>query len=105
MAEGMDSNVDNLTVDPARYREISSTVPGARTFQQLGSGCSVIVGVEGGLWHLSIAHKHRYPHWKHIASARYDLLPNDVTMAMLLPPIHEYVNVHQNCFHLWQISD
>ena len=96
--------VDDLTVDPNRYREIPSSVPGARMFMQMGSGCSVIVAVEGGAWHLSIAHRHRYPKWNSIAKARYDLLPADVTMAMLLPPIHEYVNIHENCFHLWQID-
>ena len=51
-------------------------------------------------WHLSISHPHRYPTWEEIKRARYDLLPDAVTMAMLLPPKSEYVNVHSNCFHL-----
>lgn len=29
--------------------------------------------------------------------------PDDVTMAMLLPPRSEYVNVHSTTFHLWQV--
>ena len=52
------------------------------------------------LWHLSIAHERRYPTWDEIAQARYDLLPDNITMAMYLPPRAEYVNVHPNCFHL-----
>jgi hypothetical protein len=56
-------------------------------------------------WHLSISCMHRYPTWDEIKAARYDLLPADITMAMLLPPPDDYVNVHKNCFHLHQIAD
>ena len=84
------------------------------------SGCSVIVAYEPakaapqGIWlppherlifHLSIAHGDRYPTWDEVADARYKLIPEDVTMAMLLPPPGEYVNRHEHCFHLWQIDD
>ena len=64
---------------------------------------SVLKGFEDGHWHISISHPRRYPTWEEIKAARYDLLPHDITMAMILPPPTEYVNVHQNCFHLWQI--
>jgi hypothetical protein len=84
------------------------------------SGCSVIVGHEPArenrsllvlsqsalmLWHLSIAHRHRYPSWDEIADVRYALVPAEVTMALLLPPPDEYVNAHEFCFHLWEIDD
>ena len=84
------------------------------------SGCGVIVGLEPAkkapagvwlpeselnLWHLSISHPDRYPTWDEIADARYALIPDDVTMAMLLPPSGEYVNAHEHCFHLWQIDE
>ena len=39
-----------------------------------------------------------------IKTARYDLVPDSVTMAMLLPPRSEYVNIHNNCFHLHEIE-
>lgn len=54
------------------------------------------------LWHLSISHPARYPSWDEIHGARYDLLPEDITVAMLLPPKSEYVNFHAHCFHLWE---
>ena len=84
------------------------------------SGCTVILGREPAkaqaaglvvpdsarlLWHLSIAHAHRYPTWDEIADARYELIPDGVTMAMLLPSSSEYVNVNEHCFHLWEIED
>jgi hypothetical protein len=31
-------------------------------------------------------------------------LPDDVTIAMLLPPSGEYVNIDQKCFHLYEIE-
>jgi hypothetical protein len=69
------------------------------------TGCSVLVAVESGRWHLSIAHPDRYPTWDEIREARYALVPNHVTMAMLLPPRQEYVNIHPHCFHLWEVRD
>lgn len=53
-------------------------------------------------WHLSISHSARNPTWEEIAEARYDLLADDLTMAMYLPPRAEYVNVHRHCFHLFE---
>lgn len=79
--------------------------PGAKAYQ-LGE-CLVFVGQhpESGRWHLSISHPKRYPHWDEIKAARYQLVPNDITMAMLLPPKEQYVNIHPNCFHLWEIRE
>lgn len=96
-------------------------LPGkAQAFLAQPSGCSIIVayepakGAPGGiwlppdelmLWHMSIAHIDRYPTWDEIADARYRLCPEEITMAMLLPPPGEYVNEHPHCFHLWQVDD
>ena len=55
-------------------------------------------------WHLSISHPTRYPKWDEIKEARYKFLPDEVTMAQILPPRGEYVNVHPNCFHLHEID-
>ena len=56
-------------------------------------------------WHLSISHPSRYPVWDEIRDARYELLPDACTMAMLLPPRAEYVSLHPNCFHLHEVPD
>ena len=66
--------------------------------------CNILVGLEPGGWHLSISHPSRYPNWDEIREARYALLPNRVTVAMILPPKEEYVNLHPNCFHLHELS-
>lgn len=67
--------------------------------------CSVIITREHCRWHLSIAHKRRYPTWDEIAEARYRLCPKNLTMALLLPPVDKYVNLHANCFQLHEIID
>lgn len=59
----------------------------------------------GARWHLSISCRNRYPVWDEIRDARYALLPDEITMAMLLPPIKEYVNLHPNCFHLHEVIE
>ena len=86
-----------------RIIEIPSPVPGAQAYAM--GQIRIIVGIEAGLWHLSISHPKRYPTWDEIKKARYELLPHDITVAMLLPPPNEYVNIHENCFHLWEIED
>jgi hypothetical protein len=64
----------------------------------------VFAGIEVGKWHLSISTPYRYPTWDEIKQARYDFLPDEITIAMILPPKSEYVNVHNYCFHLYEID-
>lgn len=81
--------------------EIRSPIPNSRAYR-LGE-CAVIVDRAGGRRHLSISHPTRYPTWDEIKAARYALIPDEATMAMLLPPRSEYVNLHPNCFHLHEV--
>jgi hypothetical protein len=108
------------TLRPVAVPAPTKSLPGQHRAYLTATGCSVIVALEPAkaapagmwlpegardLWHLSIAHRTRYPTWDEIADVRYELVPDDVTMAMLLPPRGEYVNAHERCFHLWQIDD
>ena len=62
-------------------------------------------------WHLSISFRDdcgnhsRYPHWDEITHARYELLPDDATFAILLPPKAGYVACHPTTFHLHQVPE
>jgi hypothetical protein len=94
-----------------RWREIA--VPnrdqlramGARMIHGYRNGdLAVIVADEPTGWHLSISHPDRYPTWDEIADARYDLLNDHLTMALLLPPRRQYVNLQPNTFHLHEIE-
>lgn len=73
--------------------------------------CNVLVGKEpiNGTdnplkWHLSISHHKSLPTWNELKEARYYFIPDNVTMAMILPPKSEYVNIHEYCFHLYEID-
>lgn len=57
------------------------------------------------VWHLSIAHPSRLPSWQEVHDARYTLIPDEAVMAMVLPPKAEYVNIHEFCFHLYELTD
>ena len=92
-----------------KLNEVSSPVPGCQAFRS-NNNLSVIcgrepVGPKGELrWHLSIAHHHRNPTWEEIRDLRYMLVPDEVMMAMFLPPMEEYVNAHRFCFHLYEVE-
>ena len=55
--------------------------------------------------HLSIAHPKRYPTWAEIHKVRYELLPIGKHFVMALPPPQHYLNLHKNCFHLWEVKE
>jgi hypothetical protein len=79
--------------------------PHLRAFR-FGADGQVLVGcapLQG--WHLSISFPDRYPTWDEIAEARYRLIPDAANMAIVLPPRSEYVNIHPNCFHLFEVVD
>ncbi|MGI5223563.1 DUF7694 domain-containing protein [Actinoallomurus sp. CA-142502] len=93
-------------------------MPGMTCWQREASDghLSVVVGRDPAvdlLWHLSISHRlnlpgnppGRYPTWDEVTDARYRFVPDQVTMAMFLPPRAEYVNVHPTVFHLWQVGE
>jgi len=107
-------------LQPVQVPGPTASLPGRHRAYRSSSGCGIIVGLEPAkaapegiwlpagatdLWHLSISHQTRYPTWDEVADARYELVPDQVTMAMLLPPKADYLNVHPHCFHLWQIED
>lgn len=80
--------------------------PGTKVYET-DTGCRILLSPpfnRAGIgWHLSISHQERYPTWDEIKEARNQLLPMDKTFAMIFPPQEEYVNLHQNTFHLWQV--
>jgi hypothetical protein len=66
--------------------------------------CSIILTKEYGLLHVSISHAARYPTWDEIAAARYRLIPADRDAIMVLPPVDEYINHHEFCFHVHETA-
>jgi hypothetical protein len=75
--------------------------PGSRAFVM--GGCRIIVSRQKPGWHLSISKADRLPSWEEVRDARYALVPDEATMALLLPPRSEYVNVHEYTLQLYEI--
>lgn len=80
--------------------------------RQVGDGqLSAIVSLDDGRWHVSVSFSDhrgrgsRYPRWDEIADARYRLVPDDVTMVMILPPPDDYVALHDTTFHLHELRE
>lgn len=105
-ADGRDSRMFRLDAPaPFKATEHRSTVAGGRMWiAQLGKHgmLSMIASVDQGSLHLSIAHNKRYPTWDEILALRAWAFPEDMEVVMVLARKGEYVNVHQNCFHLWE---
>lgn len=81
------------------------SVPGGRLWiAQFGkrNHFSLIASVDSGALHVSIAHSNRYPTWDEILEVRAWAFPKETEVVMVLARASEYVNVHPNCFHLWE---
>lgn len=75
--------------------------PGSRAFVM--GPCHIIASQQKAGWHLSISCEHRLPTWEEVRDARYKIVPDEATMALLLPPRSEYVNVHDYCLQMYEI--
>lgn len=83
--------------------------PRAQQYVREGDGLAVIVGHESGRWHISISVERGYPTWDQIADARYHFISDQIDMALILPPLRDYINLAAvggpEVFHLWEIRD
>lgn len=66
-----------------------------------------VVSKEEDLWHVSVSLPRRYPTWEELKSAWYELVPNaeNIAGAIILPRARDYVNLHPNCFHIYELKD
>lgn len=78
-----------------------------------GALCRVFVGIEpvGPLtdrhtrWHLSICGPKRLATWAELNAARDRFIPEDVFMAIPMPPKAYWLNVHPHVLHIWEHQD
>lgn len=64
--------------------------------------CIVMVAKENDLYHLSISANHPLG-YQQIKLARYKFIPNARIMAQIFPSREEFVNLHENCYHMFEI--
>ena len=83
-------------------RALRGTPPGCTSWGST-TGCTAFAGQELGRWHVSVSHPRRVPSWDEMRTAREAMTSDAVTMAILMPPSAQYVNVHDYCLHLWGV--
>lgn len=66
-------------------------------------GKEIFINKEMGNWHLSVAAKHTLGYYE-LKEIRYKFMPDNMQVAQIFPPREEFVNFHQNCFHLYELS-
>lgn len=66
-------------------------------------GKEIFITIDAGLWHLSASTNHTIGYYE-LKELRYEFMPNAMFVAQIFPPREEFVNLDQNCFHLWQLA-
>ena len=66
-------------------------------------GKMIFVNIEEGRWHLSASTNHPLGYYE-TKEMRYNFLPNNIHAAEIFPPREEFINLHKNCYHLFQID-
>ena len=74
-----------------------------RTGYYVFKGKHIFANFEEGKWHLSVSSKSTLGYYE-LKEIRYAFLPNRCYMAQIFPPREELVNVHPNCFHLYEVE-
>ena len=92
--------VDSM-VRQAMLAEGSIDCQAFETNDGLGVLYSVDKTPKGVLKHLSISRLDRYPHWDEILKIKEHFF-GDVDAMMVMPKKSDYVNIHRNCFHVWE---
>lgn len=66
-------------------------------------GKFIFVNLEEGKWHLSASCGHVIGYYE-LKEVRYNFLPNAIYAAQVFPPREEFINIHENCYHLYQVD-
>lgn len=57
---------------------------------------------ELGKWHLSVSLTRTIGYYE-LKEIRYKFMPNNMDVAQIFPPREEFINIHENCFHLYEL--
>ncbi len=86
--------------------KIKCIIPGANAYEG-PNGIHVIESIDktpkwGKLKHVSISKEYDYPCWDEILDIKLELFGDQKDAVMIIPKKENYVNIHKNCFHLWE---
>lgn len=71
------------------------------------NGIIIIASVDkhpdfGEILHVSISKENEYPTWSDIIETKLHFFGDRKDVMMVIPKREDYVNIHNNCFHLWE---
>ena len=89
-----------------KLTKVECPVPGAVAYEG-PNGIQVIESTDntpkwGPLKHVSISRPDCYPTWDEIVAVKLELFGDRKDAIMVIPKRENYVNIHENCFHLWE---
>ena len=90
-------------------KEISCPTPGGKAYESK-EGLAIIVSKDktpkwGELLHVSVSRTDRYPSWGEILDVKLHFFGDRVDAMMIMPKRTDYVNIHENCFHIWKTPE
>lgn len=65
----------------------------------------MIASNSGGWEHVSISHEYKIPTWEVMCMLKDLFFEESETVMQLHPAQSDYVNIHNNCLHLWRPID
>lgn len=66
-------------------------------------GNDILITIDEGLWHMSINSNHAIGYYE-LKELRYLFCPDRCHMAQIFPPRKDFVNISENCFHLYELN-
>ena len=68
------------------------------------NGNDILITLDGGRWHLSVNTDHAIGYYE-LKEIRYAFCPDGLQMAQIFPSREDFVNVAENCYHLYEIGE
>lgn len=63
----------------------------------------MVIASDGQGWeHVSVSHKNRTPTWEEMCHIKDMFWDEDDVVVQFHPAKNEYINLHENCLHLWK---
>ena len=66
-------------------------------------GKDILITIDDGMWHVSINTNHPIGYYE-LKDVRYQFVADHRHMAQIFPPREEFVNISENCFHLYELN-
>ncbi len=93
---------------PVRLLIVTGNLQAGTRMFRMGKAKILLSPPSGAMgWHMSISREDRYPDWDEVVAAWYSLVPDAENRegVMHLPPLREYINVHEFCFQVHELLE